>query len=248
VSGKGEGEVARLFAIGPLQEHFVGTIDKDRIHAPLADVVYQRMLNSIQTGALPPGGIINEVELAREFGVSRGPVREAVRRLQGIRIVTREPYRKARVVNVTTEEALELLQVRMGLEGVAAFLATRRMSDAEIEQLRRDVDLSFYCNAPQGPSSEGQAYHFDLHERIVRASGNKRIIAALCGDLYHLLRLYCRRQNAIPCRMDAHAEHREIVQAIARRDARLAESLIRSHIEQAAKHIALQPSRPVIRQ
>lgn len=75
-----------------MKDRPITTIDKDGIDAPLTDVVYQRMLDSIYAGALAPGSVINEVELAREFGVSRGPVREAVRRLQGIQIVTREPY------------------------------------------------------------------------------------------------------------------------------------------------------------
>lgn len=93
------------------------------------------MLGRIYSGGMPPGAVINEVVNAREFGVSRGSVLEAVWRLQGIQIVTREPYLKARVVELSAESALELFQTRMVLEGVACYLATERMSDEEIDQL-----------------------------------------------------------------------------------------------------------------
>lgn len=225
-----------------MKEKSITTIDKDDIEGPLTDVVYQRMLNSIHTGALTPGSVINEVELAREFGVSRGPVREAVRRLQGIQIVTREPYMKARVVMMSAESALELFQIRMGLEGVACYLAAQRMSDEEITQLQNDMD-AFYQKkeTPKESIANGEARHFDLHERIVKACGNTRIISTLCEDLYHLLRIYRRHSGSVLERKDdAHDEHWQIVRALASRDARLAESLMRSHIERAANHIASQ--------
>ncbi|AMG87785.1 GntR family transcriptional regulator [Bordetella parapertussis] len=231
-----------------MKEKPITAIDKNGIDAPLTDVVYQRMLDGIYAGGLPPGGVINEVELAREFGVSRGPVREAVRRLQGIQIVTREPYMKARVVAMSAESALELFQMRMGLEGVACFLATQRMSDADIAQLQRDMDAHYQSWAARREGApNGEERHFDLHERIVRASGNKRIIAALCEDLYHLLRIYRRHSgSALERKDDAYDEHWQIVRAIASRDARLAESLMRSHIERAANHVASQLREPAI--
>ncbi len=75
----------------------------------------------------------------------------------------------------------------------------------------------------------------------MRASGNKRIITALCDDLYHLLRIYRRHSGSVLERKDdAFEEHWQIVRAISRRDARLAESLMRSHIERAADHVAAQ--------
>jgi DNA-binding GntR family transcriptional regulator len=228
-----------------MKEKTITTIDKDGIDVPLSDVVYQRMLDSIHSGALTPGSVINEVELAREFGVSRGPVREAVRRLQGIQIVTREPYMKARVVSMTAESALELFQIRMGLEGVACFLAAQRMTDEEIAQLQSDMDAFYQSKgSPQLSALTGEARHFDLHGRIVKACGNTRIISTLCEDLYHLLRIYRRHSGSVLERKDdAHDEHWQIVRALASRDGRLAESLMRSHIERAANHIASQLSK-----
>src|SRR5690554_255271 len=211
-------------------------IDKQAIDAPLTDIVFQRLLQRIYSGNMPPGMVINEVALAREFGVSRGPVREAVRRLQGIQIVSREPYLKARVVELSAETALELFQMRMGLEGMACVLASERMSDEDIEQLLRDLEIE-HERRLHGREVEA-GWHFDLHDRIVRGSGNQRIIAALCEDLYHLLNIYRRHSGSVLERKeDAFDEHWQIVTAIRSRNARLAESLMRSHIQRAADHI-----------
>src|SRR5699024_331378 len=159
---------------GPFMTNSSSIIDKQVIDAPLTDVVFQRLLQRIYSGDMPPGMVINEVALAREFGVSRGPIREAVRRLQGIQIVSREPYLKACLVEVSAETALELFQMRMGLEGMACVLAVECMSDEEIDQLLQDLEIDHEHRVHGREVEEG--WHFDLHERVVRASRNKRII------------------------------------------------------------------------
>jgi len=211
---------------------------KEDASGPLADVVFDQVLDAIYQGRLAPGSVINEVALAQEFGVSRGPVREAVRRLQGIQLITREPYIKARVVTLSAESALELFQMRMALEGVACNLATRRMNDEEIAQLLAELEQDRQRRLAAANGGAPAPRVFDFHERIVRASGNNRIINALCGDLYHLLRVYRRHSGTVLERKDdAYAEHWQILRAIRARDAELAESLMRSHIERAAQHL-----------
>ncbi|WP_232467989.1 GntR family transcriptional regulator [Bordetella genomosp. 13] len=209
---------------------------KDDSEGPLANQVFDHLLDAIYQGRLLPGSVVNEVALAQEFGVSRGPVREAVRRLQGIQLITREPYLKARVVSLSAESALELFQMRMALEGMACNLATRYMSDDEIAVLLSELEQDRHSQI----LGEGNARPriFDFHERIVRASRNQRIINTLCGDLYHLLRIYRRHSGTVLERKDdAYAEHWQILRAIKARDATLAESLMRSHIERAANHL-----------
>lgn len=204
---------------------------------PLGDEVFERVLELIYTCQLAPGAVINESALATQFGVSRGPVREAVRRLQGIQLVSREPYLKARVVMLSPEAVVELFQMREALEGFACRLAAQRMSDQEIAGLAAELESARRAALDRAPS-DPPARRFDFHESIVRASRNDRIIDALCGDLYHLLRIYRRRSGAVPERKDAaYAEHWQILRAIKNRDGDLAESLMRSHIERAAQHI-----------
>lgn len=205
---------------------------------PLSERVFALILEAIYEGRLLPGSVINEMALAQKFGVSRGPVREAVRRLQGIQLISREPYLKSRVVTLSGESALELFQMRMALEGVACNLAAQRMSDDEINELMDELEQDRARRlAPERSGSTVRA--FDFHERIVRASGNQRIIHALCEDLYHLLRIYRRHSGAVLERKsDAYTEHWQILQAIKSRDAQLAESLMRSHIERAARNLS----------
>src|SRR4030095_2428573 len=95
----------------------------------LSDELFEKMLASIYASELLPGAVVNEAALAERFGVSRGPVREGVRRLQGIRLVSREPYMKAFVVSLSDAQILELFQVREALEGMSCRLAAEQMTD-----------------------------------------------------------------------------------------------------------------------
>jgi DNA-binding GntR family transcriptional regulator len=203
----------------------------------LSDELFEKMLASIYASELLPGAVVNEAALAERFGVSRGPVREAVRRLQGIRLVSREPYMKASVVSFSDAEILELFQVREALEGMACRLAAERMTDDELASIAADMEAA--RRARINPAvAQKPVVDFDFHERIVRGSRNSRIADALCGDLYHLLRIYRRRSGAVPERKEAaHVEHAQILRAIKARDGELAESLMRSHIARAASHL-----------
>lgn len=202
---------------------------------PRSDMVYQAILDAIYQGRLPPGSVVNEATLAQEFGVSRGPVREAIRRLQGVQLITREPYIKSRVVTLNATTARELFELRMALEGMACNIDARRMTDMEIDALISELERSRNSYAANATAEKGV---FDFHERIVLACGNARIINLLCGDLYHLLRIYRRHSGAVVERKEeAYDEHWQILRAIKARDPQLAESLMRSHVRRAARNL-----------
>lgn len=214
-----------------LQEAATG----ERRPETLGEEIFGRILDLIYSAELAPGMVVNESVLATRFGVSRGPVREAIRRLQGIQLVSREPFLRARVVSLSSEAILELFQMREALEGYACRLAAQRMSEAEIDALIADLEAAHSGQQPP------EAARFDFHERVVRASGNSRIIDSLCGDLYHLLRIYRRISGAVPERKElAFTEHWQILRAIKMRDGALAESLMRSHVERAGRHVLAQ--------
>ncbi|MDC7785614.1 GntR family transcriptional regulator [Rhodoplanes sp. TEM] len=205
--------------------------------ATLGDDLFERLLELIYSCELPPGAIVNESALAARFAVSRGPVREAVRRLQGIQLVSREPFMRARVITLEPRAVRELFEMREALEGYACRLAAQRMDAAEIERLAAGLEHN-RSRALGGDEHQSPAESFDFHERIVRASGNARIVDTLCGDLYHLLRLYRRWSGAAGERRSiAYTEHRQILLAIRGRDGELAESLMRSHIARAAENV-----------
>lgn len=193
----------------------------------LVDRVFDQIFEMIVHGEITFGGTLNEAALADRFAVSRGPVREAIKRLQGLGLVTKEPYLKARLVNLTIPEMIQIFQLREAVEGMSVRLATQRMSDAEIARLLSDFSEVQDSSAP---------VTLDVHVRIAEACGNERVRKLLCDELYHLLRLYRSRSGSMPGRRaDAHAEHWQILRSMRARDADLAESLMRAHIARATK-------------
>lgn len=192
------------------------------------DAAFERLAELIVSGEIAPGSTVNEAEWADRLGVSRGPIREAVRRLQGRRLVTREPYLKAKVVELSVDNLIDIFELREALEGMACRLATKRMPD---EALRATVE-----QLEANRSREG--VRFDFHVAIAQGSGNGRIIEALCDDLYYLLRLYRRHSGSALGRSEEAAhEHWQIARAMLSRDADLAESLMRSHIGRATANL-----------
>ena len=211
--------------------------DLDDKAVPLAERVFETLLARIYAGELAPGVVVNEAALAEEFQISRGPVREAIRRLQGIRLVTREPYIRSRVLSLSTETARELFEMRAALEGMACRLAASRMTDADIEALL----VALEGERQRASSGEQAVDAFDFHARLVEGCQNTMIHAALCGDLYHLLRMYRRKSGTVPERKGvAFDEHWQIIRALRARDGELAESLMRAHINRACEHLFSQ--------
>lgn len=192
--------------------------------ATLAEQALERILRLIRQGELAPGSEVNEVELARRFGMSRGPVREAVRRLQERKMVTREPYLRARVAALGLVELQEIFELRECLEGMACRLATERLPDAALTGLLQALDAAGTDGAPA----------FDFHTAIAQGSGNARIANLLSVELYDMVRLYRWRSGTLPGRRgEAREEHWQIATAMATRNRDLAESLMRSHIRRA---------------
>lgn len=198
-------------------------------NSTLAEQTFEKIFNLILLGEIPLGGVVNEANLAQSFNVSRGPVREAVQRLQGLRLVTREPHMRARVVQLSGRDLVEIFQLREAIEGMACRLAAESMPDADLNELEEDLARVRRRDAP-APQV------LDIHMRIARGCNNKRIERLLCEDLYHLLRIYRYRSGSKPGRRgQAYEEHWQIVRAMRARDGELAESLMRAHINRATR-------------
>jgi DNA-binding GntR family transcriptional regulator len=179
---------------------------------------------------------VNEAALAQRFGVSRGPVREALRRLQGVGLVARAPYLRARVVCLDTAQLIDLFQMREALEGMACRLAAERMSADDASRLLADLEAE--RRQWMEGEDEDTPRTFDFHQRVVEGSQNRRIAETLNGDLYQLFRLYRRRSGADLQRKNAaYLEHWQIMRAIITRDPDLAESLMRSHVARASANL-----------
>lgn len=216
-----------------------GNRETDQEFRTLADRVCQQIVNSIVTGELLPGQKISEPGLAKLYGISRGPLREAIRRLEGWRLIERKPHVGARVVQLSAGELIEIYRVREALEGMASRLAAENMTAEEIASLKALLDNHEDSIAQQ----EGRAYFqkegdLDFHYRIVQGSKNAKLQELLGDDLYQLVRMY-RYQFSVSSSRPKRAlkEHRQIVDAIEARDAELAEMLMRRHISAARQNI-----------
>jgi DNA-binding GntR family transcriptional regulator len=208
----------------------------------LVDVVAERIEAAIVSGSLEPGSRVSEQALAAQLGVSRGPLREAIRRLEGRKLLERTPNIGVRVAQLSLNDLKEILTVREALEGMAAGLAATHMPDADIAALRKLLD----SHGKQKELADGTGYYqeskdFDFHFRIVTGSGNTRLAEMLTGDLYYLLRVYRYKSSTKPGRArEALAEHERIVGALERRDAAAAEAAMREHLQHARRFVEEQ--------
>ena len=206
-----------------------------------ATTLARRSFDSIKAdiinGELPQGTKIVESDLALKYGISRGPLREAIHRLEQIKLIVRIPHAGSRVVTLDSKMMQDIYVAREALEGMAARLAARLMPEAEIEALAALLDQ----HAVNISETEGKAYFqregdIDFHYRIALGSRNRWILENLHGELYQLIRM-CRHQSGqFPSRAQtALDQHRQIADAIACRDEELAELLMRRHISGAWK-------------
>jgi DNA-binding GntR family transcriptional regulator len=198
-----------------------------------ADRVFVGLSELILTGAIAPGIKISEPELASRFGVSRAPLREALRRLQERKLVTRIAHQGARVTVLSPPAIAELYLVREALEGVAARQAALAMSDAAIDELRLVLEEHEARVTERDVYLQGAADD-DFHFRIIRASGNDMLITLLLDEYYLLIRLLrCQLPQRGGSARRSLTEHRRILDAIADRDGALAEILMRRHVAAA---------------
>ena len=208
----------------------------------LVDVVAELIEAAIIGGQLEPGSKISEQGLAASLGVSRGPLREAIRRLEGRKLLERTPNIGVRVAALSLKDLNEILQMREALEGMACGLAAENMPEAEIAALAKLLD----SHGKQKSVQEGKGYYqeskdFDFHFRIVTGSGNERLAQMLTGDLYYLLRVYRYKSSTKPGRAtEALEEHRAIVAALQKRDAAAAEAAMRAHLRNARRYVEEQ--------
>ncbi|MGO1602060.1 MAG: GntR family transcriptional regulator [Halomonas sp.] len=206
----------------------------------LAERVFHQLQDAIVRGELAPGSKITEPGLSKTYGISRGPLREAMRRLEAHRLIERVPHVGARVVQLSMKELLELFDLREALESMAARLAAEHMSPEEVQGLRAVLAL----HEGQADLKRGEAYYqregdLDFHYCIVQGSHNKMLMNLLCDDLYYLVRLYRTQFSASGTRPQrAFVEHHRIVDAIEAGDSELAELLMRRHVSASRTNVA----------
>jgi DNA-binding GntR family transcriptional regulator len=206
----------------------------------LADLATHKLAQSIVTGELAQGQKLNEVELAESFGMGRGPLREALRHLEGMRLVKRVPNVGVRVVVLDRKTLTDLYAVREALEGMACRIAAITMTDDEIRVLDNLLDQHETQIRQEGGKTYAQSEgDLDFHYQIVRGSRNNMLMDLLGSEQYQLLRM-CRYRTSRNAQrtQPALVQHRQIVDALRNRDGDFAELLMRRHIRGAWQSIS----------
>ncbi|MFF8261968.1 GntR family transcriptional regulator [Streptomyces virginiae] len=196
-----------------------------------AHAVCTAIRDDIVSGVFEPGGRLTEEVLARRYGVSRVPVREALRTLESEGFVTTRRHAGACVAEPTAQEAADLLELRMLLEPLAASRAARRRTDAHLKVLRGLVRLG-QERARRGQGEDLRALGGWFHETLAQASGSPGLIALLTQMRHKVAWMFVVEAPARPA--ESWAEHGAIVDAVARGDAERARTLAAIHADRAA--------------
>jgi DNA-binding GntR family transcriptional regulator len=210
-----------------------GRSDPIRVDS-VADLAYERIRGFVLGGEVPPGARLGQVELAERFGISRTPVREALRRLTGEGLVDFHSNRGFRVADLGLDAVLRRMEVRSLVEPGIARLAAQRRTDEDLQHLQETI-------ASQEGSKDGISAHDasrDFHIALARASGNEELVRVLNSLwLVEVGRRLLARRTAEPnwLREDVR-EHREILTAVREGRAADAERLMAEHIGRAVHH------------
>jgi len=201
----------------------------------LADQVYDRLENDIIQGVYPKGEILTELKLAEQLGVSRTPIREALRRLEQERLIT-DAGKGSRVLGISEEDVMDIMNIREHLEGLASYYATINMTEDGLRELKHIIDLmGFYYE--KWDVEHLRRADDDFHDAICRLS-KRTVIKDTLVPLHRKTRRY--RKIAMEDKERATCtlqEHHEIYEAIVSGNAELARKLATEHIIKARAHM-----------
>jgi DNA-binding GntR family transcriptional regulator len=208
-------------------------IESARLRGGTVDYVLEHLRTGVMQGRYAPGQRLIEADLTRDLGVSRGPLREAFRRLSAEGILEIIPHRGALVRRLSMREMKEFFQIRVALETLAAQLAADAMSDARVRELfQRKVEPIWNEKVRvAGPDYLDENHAF--HDAITEASGNEQLLK-LTRQLRLTVLMYQLVGTLRPENIAASlAEHRLIAQAILDRDGEMAQRHVRAHLTRA---------------
>lgn len=199
-------------------------------YLPLRDVVFNTLRQAILRGELKPGERLMEIQLANKLGVSRTPIREAIRKLELEGLVLMIPRRGAEVAQITEKSLRDVLEVRRALEELAVQLACLRMTEAGLEELKAaaarfeavlgDEDITVVAEADVA-----------FHDVIYMATDNERLISLLNNFREQMYRYRVEYLKKKEFHSKLLSEHEQIIQAIADGESELATRITSQHIE-----------------
>lgn len=188
-------------------------------YLPLRDVVFKTLREAILKGNLAPGERLMEIQLANQLGVSRTPIREAIRKLELEGLVIMIPRRGAEVARITEKDLKDVLEVRTSLEELAISLACERISDASVEALKEALK-NFKAAINGGDVTKIAESDVAFHDIIFAATDNARLIQIVNNLREQMYRYRLEYLKDYTTHDRLYKEHEEIVAAIADRDKR----------------------------
>ncbi|MDO5614083.1 MAG: GntR family transcriptional regulator [Paracoccus sp. (in: a-proteobacteria)] len=201
----------------------------DDPNSPQGQSAYRRLLTEIRSGQLAPGARLRETELADRFGISRTPVREAIRQLEADGLVIHQARQGATIRTLDHAEVIELYEMRIVLEGTAARMAARMVLPVELDELR-DINATM---AQAAPGFEAQELNRQFHRAVLGAARNRFLVKAVSA-LQKTMLILGPTTLAEPARPEtAASEHAAVIDALDLRDGAAAEQAMRAHLESA---------------
>ena len=206
-------------------------------YLPLRDVVYNTLRQAILRGELKPGERLMEIQLANKLGVSRTPIREAMRKLELDGLVIMTPRKGAEVADITEKSLRDVLEVRKALEMLSVELACEHVTKEEIKKLREAASQFSEVLSSEDVTMIAEAdEHF--HDLINLATGNQKLIVILSNlreQMYRYRVEYLKDSGKFP---QLVSEHEMLIEAIEKKDRLRASQVIGQHIENQAETIS----------
>ena len=201
----------------------------------LADQVFEKLENDIIQGVYKRGELLTELKLVEQLGVSRTPIREALRRLEQERLIE-DTGKGSRVLGITMEDLEDIMNIRQRIEGLAAYYATVNLTEDGLKELSHIVDLQEFYFSKQDKEHLRQVD--DAFHDMICSLSKRSVISDTLTPLMRKTRRYRRvaidNWERTTLTMN---EHKQIFQAIASGDAKLAEELTTQHIIHAKEHM-----------
>lgn len=207
-------------------------------YQPLRDVIFETLRKSIVSGDIKPGERLMEVALAEQMGVSRTPVREAIRRLEAEGLVTMTPRKGTHVSELSVKDIMDVLEVRAALDKLATELAAKRMQNTLVKTLEQ-IHKQFITHVEKESIEGAIRKDIEFHDVIYTASGNSRLIgvASTLREQYFRFRVIYLRDIQIAEHVEN--EHNDILNAFRQGDWLLASELAERHIKSQMETIIL---------
>ncbi|MGI6586306.1 MAG: GntR family transcriptional regulator [Gracilibacteraceae bacterium] len=203
-------------------------------YKPLREVVFDLIRGAIISGMLKPGERLMEVQLAEKMGVSRTPIREAIRKLELEGLVIMIPRKGAYVADLSIKNITDVLEVRAALEGLASGLAAIRMTEEEIKELElvaRHFEQAMNSNDVEGIIQTD----IEFHEKIFKSTRNEKLQQLANSLMEQVQRFRIMYVNKSAKSVNLIKEHYKIVEAISKRNRAVAENIAKIHIQNAEK-------------